>query len=358
MGEREESIKIDERKIEALVLGGAVLGGGGGGWIEEGKKVAFSAFERGFHEILSLNHLRDDSLLLTVSAVGAPSAGKDLLEPEDYVRVVEYFIQKTSLKIEGLISSEIGALGVVNGWLQSAHLGIPVIDAPCNGRAHPLTLMGSMGLQRQKGYISKQAAVGRREGIRVEYFFSGNIESVSTRIREAAIASGGMVAVARNPCPVHYVRKHGAEGAIKMALQIGEMLLEEEKKPEIALKKILSYLGGKMIGKGYVEEKRLRIEKGLDLGILSLKTERGRAEISIWNEYMTLELNGIREATFPDLIMTFDSQSLTPLISAQIEEGNEVFLIFVPAGRLILGEGVKDSNLLRLVAEEIGKNIP
>jgi len=49
------------------------------------------------------------------------------------------------LSISGLISSEVGALGVVNGWVQSAALQIPVIDAPANGRAHPLGLMGFDG---------------------------------------------------------------------------------------------------------------------------------------------------------------------------------------------------------------------
>ncbi|MEW6455822.1 MAG: AroM family protein [Acidobacteriota bacterium] len=101
-------IKINEETIEAAVLGGAVLGGGGGGWIEEGRKIAKLAFEKGFSEILPLEVLSEEALLLTVSAVGAPSTGSEMLSPDDYVRSVDFFIKKTGMKIDGLISSEIG----------------------------------------------------------------------------------------------------------------------------------------------------------------------------------------------------------------------------------------------------------
>ena len=166
------SIRVDELTIEAAVLGGTVLGGGGGGWIEEGRKLGQIAFSRGFREILPLDALPDEAVLLTVSAVGAPSVGSDLLAAEDYIQAVELFRKKTGAEIDGLISSEIGALGVVNGWVQSAALHIPVVDAPCNGRAHPLGLMGSLGLHRQKNLVSRQTAVGgsQEKGTRVEAF--------------------------------------------------------------------------------------------------------------------------------------------------------------------------------------------
>jgi len=342
------------------VLGGAVLGGGGGGWIEEGRQLGYLALERGFSEILSIDELPGDAVLLTVSGVGAPSAGGDIVEPEDYIRAVALFIEKSGLKIDGLISSEIGALGVVNGWLQSTAFEVPVVDAPCNGRAHPLGLMGSMGLHQQKGFISLQAAAGGgREGRRrVEVFFKGSLQDVAKSVREASIKAGGMVAVARNPVPARYVKEAGAPGAVAMAVDIGKMLMEsKDVEPERTLNRVLRSLGGNFYRRGWIERIDLKTEGGLDIGNIWLKAEGLSCELSFWNEYMTLETGSYRIATFPDLIMTFDARNTKPLISAEIEEGKEVFVIAVPSEKLILGAGVRDMDLLRCVEETMGKEI-
>lgn len=371
-------LKVNKQTIEAAVLGGAVLGGGGGGWIEEGRELAGIAVERGFREILPIEDVPEDALLLTVSAVGAPSAKSAALKPDDYVRAVELFLEKTGIKVHGLISSEIGSLGIVNGWVQSAFLNIPVVDAPCNGRAHPLGLMGSMGLHRDKEYASFQVAVGGNEakGNRVEAFFKGSLPEASKLVREASIKAGGMVAVARNPVPAHYVKKNGAPGAIWIALELGKVMLEarktldSEKMPESkkilkgnicgsaeAIKEIVDHLGGNFWIKARVDKINLRTEGGLDIGKLLLRDQEKHYELTFWNEYMTLEAEGRRIATFPDLIMTFDSNTALPLISAEIKENCEVFVIAVPSYKLILGAGMHDPGLLKTVENAIGKEI-
>jgi len=354
------TIRVDELTIEAAVLGGAVLGGGGGGWMEEGRRLGRISFSRGFREILPLDALPDEAVLLTVSAVGAPSVGNDLLAAEDYIRAVELFREKTGLEINGLISSEIGALGVVNGWVQSAALRIPVVDAPCNGRAHPLGLMGSLGLHRQKEFVSRQTAVGgsREKANRVEAFFKGSLGDVSLEVREAAIKAGGMVAVARNPVSAGYVRRNGAPGAIRMAIDLGNILLKNmESGPKLIFKKIYDFLGVDFIVRGKVENVALKREGGLDVGMVRLKTRNFSYEVTFWNEYMTLEREGIRLATFPDLMMTFDSQTAGPLISAQIREGSEVVVIVVLSEQLILGAAMRDIELLRRIEKAVGKDI-
>ena len=42
-------------------------------------------------------------------------------------------------------------------------LGIPLIDAPCNGRAHPTGVMGSLNLHRDPNYITTMTCVGGRK---------------------------------------------------------------------------------------------------------------------------------------------------------------------------------------------------
>ena len=353
-------IKIDEKKMEAAVLGGAVLGGGGGGWIDEGRELGGLALEKGFSEVLPIQALSGDAVLLTVSSVGAPSAGKGFVGPDDYIRAVEMFVQRPGMKVEGLISSEIGGMAVVNGWLQSAALNIPVIDAPCNGRAHPLGAMGSMGLHLDKDFVSFQTAVGgsREKGNRVEAFFEAPLLDASRLVRDAAVKAGGLVAVARNPVPAHIVKGDGAPGAIAMAIKVGKVLLQNKDfGATTAVGKVLHGLGGKFLIKGRVEGLRLKTLGGLDLGEVQVRAGRQNYALTFWNEYMTLESEGERIATFPDLIMTFDARTSMPLISAQVKEGDEILVISVPSRNLILGAGMRDAEILRQVERAIGKDI-
>jgi len=356
----ESTLLIDEHAFEATVLGGAVLGGGGGGWVEEGRRLGRYALEQGFRAVRPIGSLQDESLLLTVSAVGAPSAGAAVLEPQDYVAAVELFLKESGAKISGLISSEVGALGVVNGWVQSAVLGLPVIDAPANGRAHPLGLMGAMGLHRKPGYISVQTAVGGStgKGSRVAACFKGPLSEVSQQVRQASVQAGGMVAVARNPVTVAFAKRNAAPGAIRMAVELGNRLERSRRfGARHAVREIIRFFRARVTVEAAVEKVTLGTEAGLDVGRIELRSGDSSYELAFWNEYMTLEKEGRRLATFPDLIMTLDLETAAPLSSAQIRAGAEVAVIAVPRQRLILGAGMRDQALLEPVEKAIGKNM-
>jgi len=355
------SLIIDKILAEAALIGGTILGGGGGGWMEEGEKMASLALEIGFSEILSLDSLDPSSLLLTVSAVGAPSAGHSHLLPDNYSRAVELFLEKSQAKISGLISSEIGGLAIVNGWVQSAFLGIPVVDAPADGRAHPLGLMGSMGLHKIKDYISQQAVVGRtREGKLIETFLVGSIEETARTTRELAAELSGLVAVARHPVEAAYVRDHGAPGAIRQAISLGMLFKAKHQAGLDSLKivaSILDFLGEGSLFTGKVKKYSLRQKEGFDLGLVQIESPSDEYELTFFNEYMTLEKRGERLATFPDLIMTFEAETARPLVSAAVKEGIEIIVLSVPAQRLLLGAGVKDPVLLKKIEAAIDREI-
>jgi DUF917 family protein len=354
-------LNINKTAVESALIGGAILGGGGGGWLEEGEKMARLALENGFSEILPLDSLDPSSLLLTVSAVGAPSAGYNQLLPEDYLRAVELFLEKSQAKISGLISSEIGGLAIVNGWVQSVFLGIPVVDAPADGRAHPLGLMGSMGLHKIKDYISQQAVVGRtREGKLIETFLVGSIEETARTTRELAAELSGLVAVARHPVEASYVRDHGAPGAIGQAISLGQLFKEKHQAgldSQKIVASILDFLGEGNLFTGQVNKYSLWAKEGFDLGLIQIESSSGEYELTFWNEYMTLEKKGERLATFPDLIMTFEAETARPLISAAVKEGMEIIILSVPAQRLLLGAGVKDPVLLKKIEAKIDREI-
>src|SRR5262249_32253343 len=127
----------------------------------------------------------------------------------------------------GFISSEVGPQAVTYGWLESVRTGIPCVDAPCNGRAHPLGLMGSLCLHRYPSYRTTAVGVGGNPGTRrrVELIVHANVQQAARILRRAGAQAGISLAVVRNPLPVAYVRKNAAVGALRYATKVGKVLL-------------------------------------------------------------------------------------------------------------------------------------
>lgn len=345
--------RIDEEWVEAAVLGGAILGGGGGGSLEEGRRLGKLALELGKPIILNLEQLPEESLILTVSAVGAPSTNQHPT-PSYYVKSIRIMMDYLRGEIRGLMTNEIGGLSVVNGLLQSAILDISLVDAACNGRAHPTGAMGSMGLSMDDDFISHQAAVGgfREDGRHIEMYVEGDLQMVSRAVRKAAEEAGGAIAVARNPVPARYVKDNAAVGALSQAVQIGRVYLEGRTGVE-RVEKVIKALNGTMIAQGKVDSVELVSQGGFDVGEVKV----GDFDLTFWNEWMTLEREEERLATFPDLIMTMEAKSGRPITTAEIQKGQETVITVVPGENLNLGAGMRDPELFREVEEVIGKEI-
>ena len=359
--------RLDLDAVEAAILGGAALGGGGGGAIDLGRRNGMLAVELGAPELVDLEDLAPDATLVTVSAVGAPAATTAFALPMHYVRAVELLRDQGPTSVDGLISNECGGLATVNGWLQAAILGLPVVDAPCNGRAHPTGLMGSIGLHRLDDYVAIQAAAGGdpSAGRYVELFARGRLERVAPLVLQASVQAGGMVAVARNPVLASYARDHAAPGAIRQSIAVGQAILERQGAgPDAMLEAVRETLQGETVAIGQVIDVQLETVNGLDVGAVRVETDdRRTAELGFWNEYVSLDLadadggNSRRVGTFPDLLATMDATTGLPLSSAEVRVGQTVAVLHVDRRHLILGAGMRDKALLRSIEEATGRDV-
>ncbi|WP_187118681.1 DUF917 domain-containing protein [Risungbinella massiliensis] len=344
-------IKLTAELGKAAVYGGAVLGGGGGGWIQEGLHSVESALQAGTPVLHTIDEFADEDHVVTVSLVGAPAAPEAHVVPEYSVKALQLLEEHYAHPIRGIMTNENGADTTVNGWYQAAVTGKPLLDAPCNGRAHPTGSMGSLNLSEQEGYVSLQAAVGGAREHYVESFYRGSLDACSSLVRQASIAANGLVAVARNPVAISYIKEHAAIGGIQQAIQVGQALLSA--KGEKAIQNVLDLLGGQWLASGIVQEAELTTTGGFDVG----KVVVDQHEVTFWNEYMTVEYDGERLATFPDLIMTFDLETGMPLISAEIRARQKVALIQVPKEKLLLSSTMSNERLLKSVEPVIQKTI-
>lgn len=354
--------KLTRQTAVQALLGGALLGGGGGGLLDQGMDALKQVFSY-TNELMLLepSELSDDAVVANVSTLGAPSAFDAHLTPEHWKTALKDFTAACGCEIAGFTSCENGAASTANGWLLSALTGIPLVDAPSNGRAHPTGTMGSIGLNTLDGYVSIQTACGGAGKKYTEVTARGALESVSHVIRQSAVAAGGMVGVVRNPVSVRYLKAHAAVGAIADAIRLGGLYQEMAGK---GIKTLVSALeteyDARLLLNGKIENYSLQMQGGYDVGTFAVVEENRKRQISLtfWNEFMSAEdESGNRLATFPDLIFALDTESCEVVSTAQAFDGRKVCVMVIPKEKLILGYGMRQKKLFEEAQGVIGKNL-
>jgi len=335
--------------VEALAIGGAILGGGGGGWPEEGRRDGMLALELGGVELMDPKDAPDGMVVITAAALGAPTQ-KGETKPRHFIRSVE-LLRDVGVEFDGIVAAENGGHNSFGGWIQGAALGLPVVDAPCDGRAHPTAMMGGMGLHRDVDYVSVKAIVAEE----VEAVAWGTLLRTSNVARMIANDTKSLVAMARDPVSVEYAVEHGAPGAISKAIDLGKTVLKATKKGADAMvDAAMERLGGEVVCSGRVLDKSIEAKGGFDVGTIRVGGQGKIYEASYLNEYMTLELEGKRLATFPDLICTFREDGM-PVSSASVEKGDEVYLTVTGRDRIPIGDGNRYSENYETVERALGK---
>lgn len=155
-------IYLTKELCEQALMGGLLLGGGGGGTLTAGREALEETFKHTDKlTMLDVSELKPDDVVVNVSTLGAPSAMGVHLSAEHWMTALKNFELNYGKKIAGFTSCENGAISTANGWIISALTGIPLVDAPSHGRAHPTGTMGSIGLNLLPDLQTTQSALRR-----------------------------------------------------------------------------------------------------------------------------------------------------------------------------------------------------
>ncbi len=338
----------------SAIYGGWLLGGGGGGSLQGGLEVIDAVMKNGGFSVCTVDELREDATVVTGSLVGSPASGTGGPAEAGCLRAYRLFRSNTGLTIGALISNESGAQSITNGWIAAAVNGLPVIDAACNGRAHPTGIMGAMELHKKPGYVTVQAAAGGHIGHELDIFTKGSIADTSALVRSTAAAAKGMVQVLRNPIDAAYVRDNAAIGTLSMCIALGKIVRAHENDPDGMVKALSQQAGLQLLAQGALHGFTMTSEGGFDVGSAAIGDGY---EITFWNEYMTVEKSGRRLATFPDLIHLLDAKTGLPVCSAAIKEGMDVMLVCIPRKKLLLGSTMFDPDLFEACEKAVKKPI-
>ncbi len=334
------------------VWGGSVLASGGGGWVDHGMIMGELATGIGRPVLCPVDLLDDDDIVVTVTAIGAPAAPKREIRPLDYVRALELVADELDSPVAAVMTAQNGSSTTLNGWIQSAVLGVVVLDATGDVRAHPTGKLGAMGLTTRPGYETVQAVAGGNRELcgGLEVVVRGQVIATSDVLRDVCQRAGGFIAAARHPVEAAYVKENAALGAVSYALALGSSMRAAGGAHEV-IEAAIEATGGRVIAHGPVRVvDPLRTEGGFDHGSFSIDGH----VVRYLNEYMTIDSDQERVATYPDVIATLSLEDGRPVSIADMTEGREVALFAIDRSLLPLSSSTCDRFALEEVERIMG----
>src|SRR3954447_21095417 len=274
------------------VLGGGVLACGGGGWLHHGELMGATATTLSRPVLADVDALPDDTSVGPVSAIGAPAAPTWEIRPVDYVHALQRLIEEAGVPITAVMTAQNGYSTSVNGWIQSSVLGVTVLDAAGDVRAHPTGKLGALGLTTRPGYVATQVVSGGNRELAgpLEVVVRGTSATADDVLRDVSVRAGGFIASARNPVELPWVREHAALGAITVALDLGAAMERARPKGgeavvEAVLDTLLGTLEARVLARGPLEHAVPLVTRGgWDHGTLRVGRGIEAVEVPYLNE--------------------------------------------------------------------------
>ena len=352
---------LAEKDVEAAVKGGSIYAAGGGGWSDHGRMLGIAAVNAGKPELVSVDELDPNVWVATAAAIGAPASTTPWeMRGVDYVRAIQLLQDELGEPLAGLIIGQNGKSSTLNAWLPSAILGVKVVDAAGDIRAHPTGDMGSLGMAGSPVPTIQTAAGGNRAANSyIELVVRGATARVSPVLRTAADQSGGFIASCRNPLRASYVKANAALGAISKALDLGEAIIAAQRRGGPAvIDAICKTTGGHILCDGVITKKDVvYTPEAFDIGAVTIQQGGATHTLRVMNEYMAVDgPDGERLATFPSVITTLspDGEALSV---GELREGMKVLVLHVPKEIIPLSSSVRDASVYPPVEKALGIEI-
>lgn len=334
-----EGREITAEEIECLAVGAWVLGTGGGGspylgllnmrrLYAEGKRV----------RLMSPLDLADDDPVAVVSNQGAPLVGQErLTDSRNIARAVVLMEEYTGKRFRAIMALEIGGGNSIQPLMAAAHLGRPVVDADCMGRAYPEAQMTSF-------------AVGDLQPYPLTSVDPRGIESIVARVptwkwmervsRKICTEYGSVASTCKAPRTGAEVKRWGIPFTTSKAIGIGRAVREAQRRHEDPIAAVLAAEPGKLLYRGKVVDVERRTTEGFLRGRTrfdGVDDWRGAAlEVNFQNEWIVAWLDGRPIAMSPDLICVLDSVSGEAVGTETIRYGQRVTVIALPPPEVFL----------------------
>lgn len=329
------NFEIGPEDMEAIALGGAFMGTGGGGDPYIGKVMAMSAMRAAGKpvQVVDPDQVPDDALCVPVCMMGAPTVMLEKLpNGEEAISALQALEAYLGKKADYLICIEAGGLNSTIPFAVAAAAGLPLIDGDGMGRAFPELQMVSFTMHE----VSATPMV-----IADDKGNSGVLNTISNLwterlARAATVEMGGAALVALYPMSGAQVKAGILRGTLGLVHEVGRTIVAERLANRHPGEALIRRCDGIDLCTVRVADIERRTEGGFARGrarLIGLDADQGREfALSFQNEFLCLEEEGGRPlALTPDLICALDADGGLPVTTEQLRYGLAIRLIGLPA---------------------------
>jgi len=320
---------VDNKSINAIALGGAVLGSGGGGDPYVGRLMTQQSMqESGGVEVIDIESLPDDALILPIAMMGAPTVMVEKFPSgNEFAQLIPMIEKMLTKPVAAILCIEAGGLNSTIPFVAASKLGLPIIDGDAMGRAFPELQMVTFTLG---GISATPMAMVDEKGNGCNYATISN-SWTEKLARAITIEMGGSAMCSLYPVSAKECKEYLIKGSLSLIHHIGSII---EKHSFNAYEILVKELNGKHLFQGRVRDVERRTEGGWNRGIVKLEGiddfVNRDAKIDFQNEFLVAMEGDKVLATTPDLICMFDANTGTPVTAETIKYGLAVNILGLP----------------------------
>ncbi|MGX9418893.1 DUF917 domain-containing protein [Vibrio sp. WJH972] len=334
-------IELTRGDIEAIEIGAAILGTGGGGNPYYGKLHTLAEMEKGGRvQLIGLNELDDEALVVSVGNIGAPAVSMEkICEGNEIVRAIYALEENLGKKIDAIIPVEIGGANGIRPAAIAAIMGLPLVDGDGMGRAFPEMQMTSFSIY---GHCSAPSAMSDAHGNTV-IFENLKDEFWLERLARACVvqmgASAGMVEA---PMKGSFVKQFAIPSTVTQAKNLGLAVINAHKEKLNPIEEICRQENGQVLFEGKIIDLERKMSAGFTRGTLQVEGS-GRyieqtASVDIQNENLILKIDQAVACSVPDLIIILDIETGHAITTEVLRYGQKIAVLAIPCHPLLRSE--------------------
>lgn len=323
--------KINPADMEAIAVGAAVLGAGGGGDPYIGKLLAQRAMaQHGSVELISLDELDDDDLIIPSAGMGAPTVGVEKLPAGDeLVKAFQMLERHLGKKAKAVMPIEVGGGNSTAPFLVAAALGLPLVDCDLMGRAFPELQMVTGTLY---GVSATPMAMADDKGNALVLNCVSN-EWTERLARSVTVEMGCIAKMALYPMTGRQLKEAAVPDTITLCEQIGQAITQARREGRSPVAAVAQVTGGFELFQGKVQDVKRATIAGFARGEAVLEGAGETCRVSFQNEHLVARTDERVLCMTPDLIVMLDAETGQPITTESLRYGFRVALLGIPCDR-------------------------
>lgn len=338
-------LKTDE-EFDDLVVGATFYGTGGGGTPEEGLRLLKHEASAGREvKCVSPDSLPDDVWTVCVCFMGnrAPLSDEQKKKmanlglktwkyENNLVEAARLLEAYTGEKIRAVVVPELGGANTPGPMAAGINLGAAVVDGDYAGRAIPEIAQATPCLFGKSIYPMASVDKWGNKTVVYETVNAGTGERIGKMLAMAAFGNTGLAMFLMR---AQEMKEFVIAGTITECYQLGKEIRTATATRSDIIQSILNCTNGWLLFKGQVVEKKWAVEDGYYVGYHHFKGldrfEGHKYKVWFQNENHVCWYDEIADVMSPDLICQVLLESGRPITNHELQKGQSVALIGLPA---------------------------